>query len=205
MPSTGSKTGAFDGEPRYEFRIWAPSLAEVRARLDGLSRHGPAEQTRETYIVSETTSDTNAKIRSGLMDIKVLLGAESGVEQWHPYLKTVFPIDASLIAQKIFPALHVEAPALPGRVFTAEEFIDGVVKLHQRLAAVDLVKNRRRYAMGESAAEFVEIEILGRKLESIAVESASMRAVLGTVGKLAIGGQANVSYVRQIKSMLARG
>jgi hypothetical protein len=205
MPSTDSKTAAFNGEPRYEFRIWAPSLAEVRARLDRVSRHEPIEQTRETYIVSDTTSDTNAKIRAGLIDIKVLLGAESGLEQWHAYLKAEFPIDATLIGQKILPALCVDAPALSGRVFTAEEFIDAVVKPHQRLAAVELVKNRRHYPMGESAAEFVEIEILGRKLQSVAVESVSAQAVLDAVGKLGIGGQANISYVRQIKSMLARG
>jgi hypothetical protein len=205
MPSTGSKAAALDGEPRYEFRIWAPSLAEVRARMDRLSQPEPAQQTRETYIVSEMTCDTNAKIRAGLMDIKVLLGAESGLEQWNVYLKADFPIDATLIAQKIFPALRVEAPALPGRAFTAEEFIDAVVKPHQRLAAVEVVKNRRRYPMGESVAEFVEIEIFGRKLQSIAVESASARAVLDAVGQLGIGGQANISYVRQIKSMLARG
>ena len=81
---------------------------------------------------------------------------------------------------------------MPGRVFTAEEFIDTVVKPYQRLAAVELVKNRRQYPMGESAAEFVEIEIFGRKLQSVAV------------GQLGIGGQANISYVRQIKTMLAR-
>lgn len=204
MPSADSKTAGFNAGPRYEFRIWAPSLTEVRKRLDRLSQHEPVEQSRETYIVSETTSDTNAKIRAGLMDIKVLLGAESGLEQWSSYLKADFPIDATLIAQKIFPALRVDAPALPGRVFTAEEFIDSIVKRHQRLAAVELVKNRRHYPLGESAAEFVEIEILGRKLQSVAVESVSARAALDVIGKLGIGDQANISYVRQIKSILAR-
>jgi hypothetical protein len=205
MPSADPKTAAANGEPRYEFRIWAPSLTEVRARLDRLSQHEPVEQTRETYIVSEATSDTNAKIRAGLMDIKVLLGAESGLEQWNSYLKADFPLDATLIAQKILPVLRVDAPALPGRVFTAEEFIDGIVKRHQRLAAVELVKKRRHYALGETAAEFVEIEIFRRKLQSVAVESASVRAALEVIGKLGIGGQANISYVRQIKSILARG
>jgi hypothetical protein len=111
MPSAGPKTASADTQPRYEFRIWAPSLAAVRTRLDSLSRQGPAEQTRETYIVSETTCDTNAKIRAGLLDIKVLLRAEAGLEQWSAYLKAGFPIDATLIAHKIFPALRVNAPA----------------------------------------------------------------------------------------------
>ena len=113
MTSAGpKKTASADAEPRYEFRIWAPSLAEVRARLDRLSRSAPIEQTRETYIVSDATSDTNAKMRAGLMDIKTLLGVESGLERWNAYLKAEFPIDATLIVQKIFPALRVDPPAL---------------------------------------------------------------------------------------------
>ena len=205
MPSAGQKTASADAQPRYEFRIWARSLGEVRSRLDQLARHEPMAQTRETYIVSEATSDANAKIRAGRMDIKTLLRVESGLERWTAYLKADFPIDAALIAQKIFPALRVDAPALPGGVFTAAEFIDGIVKPHRRLTAVEVVKRRRRYPLGESAAEFVEIEIAGQSVQSVAVESASARAALDAVGILAIGGQANISYVRQIKSMLACG
>jgi len=79
------------------------------------------------------------------MDIKTLLCVESGLEQWNAYLKADFPIDAALIARKIFPALRVEPPpGLRGRVFTGEEFIDGLVKPHQRFAAVEVVKRRRR-------------------------------------------------------------
>jgi hypothetical protein len=205
MPSAGPRTARANARPRYEFRIWAPSLAEVRARLDRLTRHAPIEHTRETYIVSDATSDANVKIRAGLMDIKTLLRVESGLERWNAYLKADFPIDATLIARQILPALRVDLPALPARVFTAEEFIDGIVKPHRRLTAVEVVKSRRHYPLGASAAEFVEIEIAGRSLQSVAVESASARAALDAIGKLAIGGQANISYVRQIKSMLARG
>ena len=42
-------------------------------------------------------------------------------------------------------------------------------------------------------------------MQSVAVESANARAVLDAVGELAIGGYPNVSYVRQIKSVLGRG
>jgi hypothetical protein len=205
MPSAGPNTAPADTPPRYEFRIWAPSLAAVRARLDRLSRHEPIERTRETYIVSAATSDANVKIRAGLIDIKTLLRVESGLERWSPYLKAGFPIGAALIARKILPALRVDPPALRGRIFTAGEFIDAIVTPHRRLTAVEVAKRRCRYPLGERAAEFVEIEIAGRSLQSVAVESASARAALDLIGDLAIGGQANISYVRQIKSILARG
>jgi hypothetical protein len=209
MPSAGSESAGDDSAPRYEFRIWAPSLTEVRERLESLSGPQPAAQSRETYIVSDATDDTNAKIRAGAMDIKVLLRTEQNLEQWNPYLKAQFPIDAKLIAEKILPALRVDPPdgllASRRQLFTAEDFVDTVVKSHPRLAAVDLGKMRRRYALGALAAEFVEVEIGGRVVHSVAVESANPRAVLDAMGKLAIGGYPNISYVRQIKSMLGRG
>jgi len=205
MPFAGSKTAGEDSRPRYEFRIWAPSLAEVRERLEKLSGPHPAEQSRETYIVSDATNDTNAKIRAGVMDIKVLLRIDQNLEQWSPYLKAEFPIDATLIAEKVFPALHVDPPELRRQLFAAEAFVDTVVKPHPHLAAVELGKIRYRYVLGGCAAEFVEVEIGGRAMQSVAVESVSARAVLDAVGELAIGGYPNISYVRQIKSVLGRG
>ena len=209
MPSSGSHSGSkAAGEaagPRYEFRVWAASLVEVRRRLEKLSGPQPAEPSRETYIVSDATDDTNTKIRAGVIDIKVLLGTDLNLEQWSPYLKAAFPIDTALIAEKIFPALRVDPPPLRQRVFTAEVFVDTVVKPHPRLAAVELGKARRRYVLGGCAVEFVEVEIDGSMLLSVAVESTSSRAVLDVVGELAIGGYPNISYVRQIKSILGRG
>ena len=209
MPSSGSHSGSkAAGEaagPRYEFRVWAASLVEVRRRLEKLSGPQPAEPSRETYIVSYATDDTNTKIRAGVIDIKVLLGTDLNLEQWNPYLKAAFPIDTALIAEKIFPALRVDPPPLRQRVFTAEVFVDTVVKPHSRLAAVELGKARRRYVLGGCAVEFVEVEIDGSMLHSVAVESTSSRAVLDVVGELAIGGYPNISYVRQIKSILGRG
>jgi hypothetical protein len=209
-PSDGSKTAGEADGPRYEFRIWAASLAEVRERLESLAGPQPANSThsgRETYIVSDATNDTNTKIRAGTIDIKVLLRTDRNLEQWNPYLKTAFPIDATLIAEQIFPALRVEPSELRQRLFTAEVFVDTVVKPHPRLTAVELGKVRYHYMLGDCAAEFVEVEIDGSTLHSVAVESVSPRAVLDAVGELAIGGYPNINYVRQIKrikSMLRR-
>ena len=205
MPSSGSKAAGEAAGPRYEFRVWAASLAAVRDRLEKLSGPQSAEQSRETYIVSDATNDTNTKIRAGAMDIKVLVRTNRNLEQWNPYLKADFPIDTALIAEKIFPVLHVDPPELRGQLFTAELFVETVVKPHPRLAAVELGKVRRRYVLGGCDAEFVEVEIGGSVLQSVAVESTDPRAVLDAVGELAIGGYANTSYVRQIKSMLGRG
>ena len=205
MPSAGVKAAGVDAAPRYEFRVWGVSLAEVRERLEKLSGQQHVEQSRETYIISDATDDTSAKIRAGAMDIKILVRIDQNLEQWNPYLKANFPIDAALIAEKIFPALHVDSPELRPQPFTAEVFVATVVKPHARLAAVELGKVRRRYKFSGCAAEFVGVEIGGSMLQSVAVEATSARAVLDAVGELAIDGYPNVSYARQIKSILRRG
>ena len=204
-PSCGSNSANEATEPRYEFRIWASSLAEVRARLEKRSKARPAKSSRETYIISDATNEANAKTRAGLMDIKLLLRAELNLEQWDPYLKAAFPIDTTLIVEKIFPALRVSPPELRRELFTAEAFVDTVVTPHPRLAAVELAKTRHQYPIGDCTAEFVEVGIDSLVIHSVAVESSSPRAVLDAVNELEIGGYPNINYVRQIKSMLGRG
>jgi len=204
MPSAGPKIARKDGGSRYEFRIWDRSLSDVKERLEKLSGPQPAERTRETYIVSDTTYATNTKIRAGAMDIKILLRTDQGLEQWQPYLKADFPIDSMLVAESILPALHVDPPELGTQLFTAPLFVETVVNPHPRLVAVELGKTRRRYVLGGCAAEFVEVEIGGRMLHSVAVESDSPRVALDAIAELAIGGRPNISYVRQIKSILDR-
>jgi|SRR5689334_6079170 hypothetical protein len=209
MPSPGSRVAGEAAAPRYEFRVWAESLKEVRERLEGFSESQPAEQSRETYIVSEATNDTNTKIRAGAIEVKVLLHTDRRLEQWDPLLKADFPIDPTLVAESIFPALHVAPPSDLSKsrrhFLLPESFIETVVKPHPRLAAVELGKVRHRYRLGDCAAEFDEVEIGGRTVQSVAVESADPQAVLDLAGELGIGGYSNVSYIRQIKSMIGRG
>jgi len=204
MPSANPKITRQDGKPRFEFRIWDRSLSDLKELMDKVSGPRPAEHSREIYIVSDATDATNTKIRAGAMDIKILLRTDQGLEQWQPYLKADFPIDSRLVAESIFPALRVDPPELGTQPFTAELFVETVVNPHPRLVALELGKLRRRYVFGGCAAEFVEVEIGGRMLHSVAVESDSPRVALDAVAELAIGGRPNISYVRQIKSILGR-
>jgi hypothetical protein len=63
---------------------------------------------------------------------------------------------------------------------------------------------RYGYAPGGCEAEFVEVEIGDRAVQSVAVESADSSAVRSPIDVLAIGGYPNIGYVRQIKSILGR-
>lgn len=198
-------------EARYEFRIWGEPLDDVRGRLDQLAKPASPENSRETYIVSDATDGTNAKIRAGQIDLKLLVRVERRLEQWRPILKAAFPLDASLISTDIFTLLRAEVPPLGKSSYDAEAFIGELVRPNPRLAAVDVSKRRWRFALDACAAEFVEVTIEGgqtsggiTRLHSAAIESASASSVIAAIGRLGIGARANISYVRRIKSVLGR-
>ena len=92
-------------KPRYEFRVWADTLASVHEKLGRLALPKTTE-SQETYLISRATEKCNAKIRSALMDIKVLVNEDRGLEQWKPVLKAGFPLESSVISAQVFLLLQ---------------------------------------------------------------------------------------------------
>src|SRR5215469_10292703 len=93
-------------KPRYEFRIWADSLSPLRAKLADMGEVREAKSA-ETYLISAATDRSNVKIRADLMDIKVLVAEDRGLEQWKPILKSEFPLGSAVIREQVFPALEL--------------------------------------------------------------------------------------------------
>ena len=133
-------------KPRYEFRIWAESLAPLRAKLEALGEAREAKSA-ETYLISKVTERCNAKIRAELMDIKVLVGEYRGLEQWKPILKAGFPISQLDIASQVFPGLQVMAPTLVKTDYTFSEFLNSLVRPEPKIA---VVKSLRRATSSRS-------------------------------------------------------
>ena len=186
--------------PRYEFRIWADSLAPLHTRLDAL---GQAREARsaETYLISKVTERCNAKIRAELMDIKVLVAEDRGLEQWKPVLKSGFPLGATVIADQVFPSLQLVAPTLVKSDYTFDEFLNEVVRPQPKVAVVEVTKTRYQFKIGECAAEYSLITINGTARDTVAVESTDGDAVLELLAKLDIH-EPNVSYIREIRRTL---
>lgn len=67
-------------KPRYEFRVWADALTHAEEKLRRLAQPKTTE-SQETYLISKATDKCNAKIRAALMDIKVLVAVDRGLEQ----------------------------------------------------------------------------------------------------------------------------
>jgi exopolyphosphatase/guanosine-5'-triphosphate,3'-diphosphate pyrophosphatase len=187
-------------KPRYEFRVWSDTLGSVHNRL-GLMAQPRTAESEETYLISKATDKCNAKIRAALMDIKVLVAEDRGLQQWKPILKAGFPLDSSVIATQVFPSLELPPPALPKSVYELDEFLDHVAGADVRLAIVAVRKTRYQFRIGACAAEYAQIMINGVPRDTVAVESVDPDAVLQLVRELGID-DPNTSYIREIKRVL---
>ena len=140
-------------KPRYEFRIWGESLEQFRAKLEELA---PASEksSEETYLISAVTERCNAKVRAELMDIKVLVAEERGLEQWNPTMKAEFPLPAATIADQVFPSLQLDAPTLSKAEYSFDEFLSQVIRPNPKIAIVAVTKTRYQFRIGVCAAEY---------------------------------------------------
>ena len=145
-------------KPRYEFRIWGESLAPLRTKLEAMAQ-ASEKSSEETYLISATTERCNAKIRADLMDIKVLIAEDRGLEQWNPTLKAGFPLDALTIAGQIFPSLQLDAPKLSRQEYSFDEFLSEVIRPNPKIAIVTVTKVRNQFNIGVCATEYSRITI----------------------------------------------
>jgi exopolyphosphatase/guanosine-5'-triphosphate,3'-diphosphate pyrophosphatase len=192
-----------DPKPRYEFRTWAQTLARARAKLQQWGIPTARDESDETYLVSASTSRCNAKIRNGLLDIKILLATQRGLELWKPVLKAAFPIDRATIIEHVFPALELPAPPLPAGHYSIEQFLD--LAGQARIAIVQIRKTRRQFTLYQCQAEFTSVLIGTLSQETMAVESEDPGAVLSAVSRLGLENTPNTSYVCRIKQILNQG
>ena len=187
-------------KPRYEFRIWSESLTPLQKKLEAMAQ-AKETKSQETYLVSAVTEKCNAKIRAELMDIKLLIAEDRGLEQWKPLMKSGFPLSSAAIGEQVFPSLAVPAPKLAKSEYSMDEFFSEVVASEPKIAVVDVTKTRYQFNIGVCATEYSNITINKTPRDTVAVESTDPDAVLELVKKLGIN-EPNVSYIREIKRIL---
>ena len=188
-------------QPRYEFRTWAESIDDVRERIEALSACLAVRESTETYIVSSTTTLANPKVRTGQLDVKVLLTVREGFEQWEPRLKASFPIAAELLREELFPLLALPAPVLERERYSFESFMD-FVERSDDMSAVEVTKKRRAFTIAECITEFAEVEIAGRRLQTAAIESVDMGALKEARCLTGLDAHDNINYPTVIKQTI---
>jgi hypothetical protein len=191
-------------QPRYEYRVWADALEDVRNNLQRLATASTTESSKETYVISATTDKCNAKIRGARMNIKILLATEQGLELWKPVMDTEFPLDKSVIAEQIFPCLELHALDLRRPRYSMDEFVTEVIGAQPQVAMVTIFKRRARFRLDKCLAEFTFVSIGKTALQTVAVESIEPDPVLRLVRQLQIVGMPNTNYIAQLKQVVRR-
>jgi exopolyphosphatase / guanosine-5'-triphosphate,3'-diphosphate pyrophosphatase len=193
-----------DVQPRYEYRVWAKTLGEVRDELQRLAHSTLQEQvSEEVYLISAATDDCNAKIRTGRMNLKTRLATEEGLELWKPVLELEFPLSNPVIVDQIFPGLKLPAPNLRMPRYSIDDFFREVISAQPQIATITARKRRTRYVLDDCLAEFTSVTIGKVARDTVAVESINRHPVLLLVRQLQIATLPNTSYVRQLKQVLA--
>ena len=189
-------------KPRFEFRTWAKNFGLVEKKMRKLSACEGIRESTEIYIVSAGNNDNNTKIRDKLMDIKIFVTEKEGLEQWNPRMKGEFPMKAKSLVEEVFPAFEVEMPNLEREEYTLDQYLSEVIDPHQQLAAVRVFKRRFAFTINNCITEIAEIEINGAGLQTVAVESVDVPAILKAKDMLSLNEFENVNYLRAIKRVI---
>lgn len=189
-------------KPRFEFRTFAPNFGLV---VEKMRRLAPVEQIRESaevYIMSAGNDENNTKVRDDKMDIKVFVGEEKGLQQWNPRMKGKFPMAASMIRDEVFPAFGVPCPDLARDTYTLAQYLDEVIRPHKDLRAANIFKRRFAFTVNGCITEHAQITVNGAALETVAVESTDVEAILEAKRLLGLDEYENVNYLVAIKRVI---
>jgi hypothetical protein len=191
-----------DTAARYEFRAFAHDFGIVE---ESLRRRAPVARYRESlevYLVSAGNDFHNAKVRAGLMDIKVLVGRDRDLEQWSPRMKGEFPLPRRVIREEVFPAFGVAVPDLARDDYSLERYLDEVIAPHPDLAAVSVHKQRFGFDLDGCTAELANVFVNGALLRSACLESTDPELVLTTRARVRLDPYENVNYLLAIKRVI---
>lgn len=187
---------------RYEFRAFAPDFSLVEEAIRRDAAEARYRESLEVYLMSAGTDTHNTKVRAGLMDMKVLVNKNRGLEQWRPRMKGGFPLSKQVILDEVFPAFAVKAPGLKRDAYSFQEYLDKVIRPHPDLAAVSVFKKRLGFEIDGCTAELANVYVNGALMRTACLESTDPELVLQTRTRTHLGGYANVNYLLAIKRVI---
>jgi exopolyphosphatase / guanosine-5'-triphosphate,3'-diphosphate pyrophosphatase len=181
--------------PRWEWRTFGRRFGPAEERFARMAP-GAVQESDETYFL--TGSKASAKVRDGLMDIKILreVNAE-GLERWEPVLKQPFPLAAADVARTL-GLLGLDAGRLARAQYTVEQFVAEFPSLRP----LNVHKHRVRYTVGGCMAELSDIRADGRASRTIAIESENADAVLSAVASIGLQGYLNTNFPSGLRRLL---
>ncbi|MFN3712372.1 MAG: hypothetical protein ACK4SX_01805 [Alcanivoracaceae bacterium] len=189
---------------RFEFRIFGQGLGLWHQRMARLSQPVPEKfwrrQSSETYLLSRHDQQHNIKLRSGMLDIKVLLGRQQGLEQWDVAAKIAMPSESDVLLQPLLPAIGLATLALPNTV--DESTLLSAINTHPDLLAVRITKIRKGYLIDGAICEYAEVLLNDARVDSLAIEADHPDTVLETIRRLGLPAADNISYPEAIRRVI---
>ena len=189
-------------KPRFEFRTFAQNFGIVERKMRELAPLEKIRESSEIYIMAAGNNTNNTKIRDDLMDIKVFVREQDGLEQWNPLMKGKFPMAAATIQSEVFPAFAVALPQLSRDQYTLSEYIAEIIRPHSQLAAVNVFKRRFAFTVNNCIAEIAEILINGAYIKTVSLESVDIPAILQAKAMLKLEEYENINYLKAIKRVI---
>lgn len=186
--------------PRWEWRTFGEDFGVAE---ENIKKHECTRviESSEIYFLSKN-SDQNIKVRSDLMDIKILKEVNADkLEQWFPILKAKFPLETA----EILDVLHnskVEQELGSDVSLSLEKFIEEIIDPNPDLKAVGVFKKRYGYIINDAVVELADLTIDGTPIRTTAVEHADPELVINVVKELELFGQENVNYIQAMKRLI---
>jgi len=201
---TGTTCATRDGvatAPRWEWRTFGPSLAELEAKI-GPSAQVPAHYSEELYLVNPR-SPHNAKIRDALLDVKrIKLTAASGIELWEVALKHGFPLSSPTIIS-FFAALELRPPTMERKCHALEDFLGEIIGRDPSFKTVKVRKSRRQFLFGGCRAELARLRFSASLQETFCIEDERPDRVEAALRELGLDAGANINFPKFFKQRRA--
>ncbi|MGD8262759.1 MAG: hypothetical protein PVG70_00770 [Desulfobacterales bacterium] len=188
--------------PHYEFRAFAQNFGLTEEKIRKFSRLEKFRESSEIYILSHGNNENNVKIRYDVLDIKVFVKEEKGLQQWNPRLKADFPMKIEVIRDDVLPALGAAVPEFNRSAYTLEQFLEDILTPHPQLVLARIFKRRFGYVINDCVSEIAELLINGAAIKTMALESTDIEAVLEAKKMLGLQEYENVNYLLAIKRIL---
>jgi len=189
-------------KPRFEFRAFAPDFGIAETKMRQLAPVEKIRESLEIYIMSAGNNENNTKIRANLMDIKVFVQQQQGLEQWNPRMKGEFPLPVATIRDAVFPAFGVALPKFNRETYTLEQYLNEIIKPHPDLVAVNVFKRRFAFTINNCIAEIGEVFVNGAKILTANLESVDVDAILKAREMVGLTPFENVNYLLAIKRVI---
>lgn len=189
------------GAARYELRVFGPHLARLAARLRRRGRPVDATTRHELYLLGRRT-DVSLKVCRGRLEAKRRVGSRGALERWAPQAPRPLPLDPDWARHALPSLLGVSAlPPLGEGPLSLRDLVLQVVLPMPQLDVCSVREERQRFALGAVRAEHGTARVMGRSIETVAVEGEDAEAVRRTALLLGMDPAVNTSWPMALRTL----